>query len=105
MKRSHAYTLSAVLALSFLVVTSLAIVCSYHHGIDGLDQRQQSASHGTLYCPSLSKVSGVALMIASLANGFALEGQQQALVQPSCACSCSVVQNPLARSPPSTILT
>ena len=105
MKRSISYTLCAALSLTFFLVTSLAIVCSYHHGIDGLDQRQQSASHGTLYCPSLSKVSGLALMIASLASGFVFEGQQGELVQPSFFFSSSVVQNHLARSPPFTILT
>ena len=64
MKRFLSYTLSAFLALSFLAVTSLAIVCAYHHGINGLDQRQQSTSHSTLFCQMFSKASGLSLMIA-----------------------------------------
>lgn len=104
MKRSLAYTLSAVLALSFLVVTSLAIVCSYHHGINGLDQRQQSASHSTLFCPMLSKVGGLSLMIASGPGGFVISELRGDIIQPIEFLSSAFLQDQLARSPPFTSL-
>jgi len=104
MKRFLTYIFSTALVLTFLVVTTLAMVCAYHHGIDGLDHRSQSNSHTTLFCPSLSKVSGLVLMIASGFSGFTLEDQQRDLVQPSFSFSSSFGENPPARSPPSTIL-
>ena len=104
MKRSLSFTLSAVLALAFLVVTSLAIVCSYHHGIDGLDQRQQSASHSTLFCPMFSKVSGLSLIIASGPGGFTFAELRGEIIRSIDLVSSSFVQDHLARSPPSTIL-
>ena len=104
MKRSLTHTLSTALVLAFLMVTTLAMVCAYHHGIDGLDHPQQSNSHTTLFCPSLSKFGGLVLMIAPGTNGFTFEEQQGELAQPSFLFSSSFVQNHLARSPPFTIL-
>jgi len=104
MKRFLIYTFSTALVLAFLVVTTLAMVCAYHHGIDGLDQRSQSNSHTTLFCPSLSKISGLVLMIASGAGGFTFEDQEGELVQPSFLFSSSFGQSCPARSPPSTII-
>ncbi len=104
MKRFLTYIFSTALVLTFLVVTTLAMVCAYHHGIDGLDHRSQSNSHTTLFCPSLSKISGLVLMIASGFSGFTLEDQQREFVRSSFPLSPSFSESHLARSPPSTIL-
>jgi hypothetical protein len=104
MKRSLTYTVSTALVLAFLMVTTLAMVCAYHHGIDGLDQRPQSGSHTTLFCPTFSKVSGLALMITSGLNDYRLKELKAELFQSSLLFLSSFVQDHLARSPPTTLL-
>ena len=104
MKRFLTYTFSATLVLTFLVVTTLAMVCAYHHGIDGLDHRQQNSPHTTLFCPTFSKVSGLALIISSGLGDYSLEEVKAELFQISLLFLSLFVRDHLARSPPSTLL-
>lgn len=100
MKRSSLHILSTSLVLLFLVVTTLATVCLYHHGIDGMDQRQQGGVHSTLFCPSFSKVSGLSLVIASGLGDFHLQGLRAEPFQSDILLSPLFVQKRQARSPP-----
>jgi hypothetical protein len=99
-KRSLYYTLTTALVATFFLVTSLAVICAYHHGIDGLDQSQQGSSHSTLFCPLLSKVSSHVIIVSSVLGLFSFEWLIGNLVKSTGKISLLLEENRLARSPP-----
>lgn len=100
MKRAFLQTCCLVLVLTFSAVGSLSIACAYHHGIDGLDHSQQTPSHRTLFCSSLSKVSGQVLIPSVMLDLTGCEASSIYLAKSHDKFVLLLAQNYLARSPP-----
>ncbi len=100
MKKTVLHIFCLVLVLTFSTIGSLSIVCAYHHGIDGPDQRQQSSGHTTLFCSSLSKLSSQVLLISSAISTICCDLASSHSILSDHQSSILLVQNSQARSPP-----
>ena len=100
LKQSPRCLLATLLVSTFLVVSSLAIFCAYHHGIDGLDHGQQGDSHGTLFCPLLSKISTQTVIVSAAFGILPLELLSSGPVKLSDTDSLLLEKSDVARSPP-----
>ncbi len=100
MKKGFLQTFCLVLVLTFFAVGSLSIACAYHHGMDGLDHRQQTTSHSTLFCSSFSKLSSQVLITSFAPAILTCDLSSSNPIKVHDVFSLLLAENHLARSPP-----
>ncbi len=102
-KQHTLHTFCLLLALTFITVGSLSIVCAYHHGIDELNQHHQTSTHSThstLFCSFLSKLSSQVVITTLALSVFAYDLFSSYSFKVHDGSSFLLTKNSLARSPP-----
>jgi hypothetical protein len=91
------------MALTFMTVGSLSIVCAYHHGIDDIDQHHQTSTHSThstLFCSFLSKLSSQVLIASPAFTQLLSDIVYINPIESNDGLSSLPIRIALARSPP-----
>ncbi len=102
-KQHTLHTFCLLLALTFITVGSLSIICAYHHGIDDIDQHHQTSTHSThstLFCSFLSKLSSQVVLISLALGVFAFGLFSSHSFKVYDGFSFLLTKKSLARSPP-----